>query len=134
MKIKKTSWHYRLLTALTDAPDNRCAYIRKFFSVALVLLITIYVIGSLIAFPFLVYYFDFDTIPWYGQLSMMFGFVVSAFFIIFIGAGISSFLIENYKREPYTEKVVTYGVWSKTKDWLNKRIEYLCEPIEFVDE
>ena len=133
MKIKKTSWHYRLLNAFTEAPENRCAYIRKFFSVALVLLIAIYVIGSLITFPFLVYYFDFETIPWYGRISMMVGFGVCAFFVIFIGAALSSFLIENYRKDQYTEKFVTYGVWNKTKDWFNKRIEYLCEPIEFVD-
>ena len=133
MKIKKSSWHYRLLNVFTEAPDNRCTYIRKFFSVALVLLIVKYVIGSLIAFPFLVYYFDFETIAWYGRISMIVGFVVCAFFVIFIGAALSSFLIETYQKDQHTEEFVTYGVWSKIKDWFNKRIEYLCEPIEFVD-
>lgn len=127
MKIKKSSWHYRLLNVFTEAPDNRCTYIRKFFSVALVLLIVKYVIGSLIAFPFLVYFFDFETIPWYGQISMTVGFVVCAFFIIFIGTGITSFLLDQY---PRSKKESTGTI----KQWFKDRADWLCEPIEFVDE
>ena len=130
MKIKKTSWHYRLLTALTYAPDNRCAYIRKFFSVALVLLIAIYVIGSLITFPFLVYYFDFETIPWYGRISMMVGFAVCAFFIIFLGMAITAYLLEQYP----TSKKESTGTYHMIKQWFKDKVNWLCEPIEFVDE
>jgi hypothetical protein len=118
---------------MTDVPNTICAYIGKYVEVIVVLSIALYIIGSLVSFPFMVWFVDFDTVSWPGKISMMIGFSVMLVFLIGIGAGIASFVIENWPRKQYTEEFITYGVWSKTKDWLAKRIEYLCEPIEFVD-
>lgn len=141
MKIKKNSWHYLLLNAISDVPNTLCAYIGKFIEIIVVLSIALYIVGSIVSFPFMVWFVDYNTVGWIGKISMMTGFSVLFIFIVGIGAGIYQFVAANWDQFvtdklpqlPRNDEPET-GMWYLTKQWLKAKKDKVCPLLEFTDD
>ena len=89
MKISKRSWHYKFLRMMDCYPnDNLCPYMRQLFTHMLAVPLALgilFIVAGTILYPLWQFWF-------YGNNSVVLGFVSAVFNIILTGA-----LLHNYR-------------------------------------